>query len=196
MTQVAVGIDHSLSGTGVAIIRAGARPLLRTFGPTFKTPPDASMQQELRRIQNVAGRAVLWIGSNLQPDDEALHVFEEPPAHLPAGKSGKRDERSGLRWIMAVNLVRGRAACAQVAPATVKKFWTGNGAADKALMKRFAQLRYPGLDLIDDNAVDGLALATMGAEHLGITLMAENPAPDRTLLAGVRWPATTRKEPA
>ena len=51
---------------------------------------------------------------------------------------------------------KGRVSVANVAPTTIKKFWTGTGKADKEFMVDQTNLLYP--DVTDDNESDAIAL--------------------------------------
>ncbi|MFI5415459.1 MAG: hypothetical protein ACHQ16_07390, partial [Candidatus Lutacidiplasmatales archaeon] len=113
MIRVVVGIDPSLSNTGVAIIRDdGTRPVFRGL-PVSHTKGASGPEYEAERIRVMAARVYRFIRDELfdpegrrVPFDfknqyDAWFVIEGP---LPGGVGGKEDERSGVRWSLILAL--------------------------------------------------------------------------------------------
>lgn len=86
---------------------------------------------------------------------------------------------------------------ALVTPGTLKKFATGNGNADKALMMAEAY-RQAGLRFKDSDTCDAWWLRQAGLDHYGLP-MDITPLPDQarsTLLTVVDWPMIKNTAPA
>lgn len=161
-----IGIDPSLTATGIAS-RLGST---WTFGG-----PATHGDRRLQVIRD----GVLATCHAPHPD---LAVIEGPYVH-------------NLNNSMTLGMVHGvvRLACidagvpyAIVSPATLKKYATGNGGADKAAM-RAALRRHTGIDEKDDNRVDAWWLRHMGLDHLGHPVIAL-PDAQRASLSRVPWP--------
>lgn len=137
--SVVVGIDPSLSATGVA--HDG-----QAWTITTKADEPARLQHIYQRLN--ATLAATW--------GDGLAVIEDLPSHAQsAGLTG-----------MAQGVVR--LACLTtgtpyltVPPATLKKYATGKGNATKADM-RMAWFQRAGDDVRDDNQVDALWLRQIG----------------------------------
>jgi Holliday junction resolvasome RuvABC endonuclease subunit len=118
-----LGIDISLNSTGVC----------RPDGSAFTVKAKTITDQRLVDLDFAIADAVIMD----QPGVD-LAVIEDLPTHaMSAGKTG-----------MAQGVVRRRLALygipvALVSPATLKKFATGNGAADKDLMREHLPQRLP-----------------------------------------------------
>lgn len=196
--RVIVGIDPSLSATGVAaIVEGGERPQFTVVneGPSRKVPKGAtplSAEEEADHIRRSASRTYLRVSTILQevrdanPDAELDVWFAvEGPAY--GAQNGKADERAGLRWTLILAFARnGRVLV--IPPTTAKKYWTGNGNADKAKMMSFTRLRYRSWGMLDHNANDALVMAAIAADHRGFPLEPAAPQVDRSALTGVQWP--------
>lgn len=73
-----------------------------------------------------------------------------------------------------------------VPPATLKKYATGKGNADKTAMA-LALYKRARIELADDNQVDAWWLRAAGLQHLGYPLV-DVPGPNREALGKVLWP--------
>ncbi|SFN66904.1 hypothetical protein [Mycetocola miduiensis] len=149
-----VGLDLSLTGTGVAVIGEDG---IRTSLVTSKGKADASLQQRSARLIDLCQQI-----ADLIPEG-ALVVIEQP-AYSQTG--GSHHDRSGLWWLIVAYL-HGIHHVVEVAPGTVKKFATGKGNAGKDEMLAAAIKRYPGADVVNNNVADAVHLAAMGARFLG-----------------------------
>lgn len=117
-------------------------------------------------------------------------VVMEGPSYGNQGKARQsgHHERAGLWWLVRVALAHRGHPVAVVPPATLKRYATGKGNADKATVVREVTKRFPWFDGGEDEA-DALVLAAMGADHLGQPF-AVMPQSHRAALAGVEWPDT------
>lgn len=180
--SVTVGIDHSLSNSGVAVFGVAVLPRLKSCMASAPKNPDT--EQELHRLQFMASRVYLAATELLLPDDDVWVVMEGPAQGMT---SGKPHERAGLFWILANALHSLGYRITQAPPASVKKYWTGNGGAKKETMIEYGRRRFPGLIIKDDNVADALALGHMGHNRRGLTVPSA-PGVDARSLEQVRWP--------
>lgn len=158
-----VGLDLSLTATGVAEQR-GEVTTIRS-----RRPGDLRLQELRDRVGIIAAGA-------------QLAVIEDLPTHAhAAGITGM------VHGAIRVRLMDLRVPYVTVPPATLKKYATGRGNADKTAMA-IALLRRFDLEFRDDNQVDAFWLRAMGLDALGAPLV-DLPALHRESLAKVAWPA-------
>lgn len=155
-----VGLDPSLTGTGVARIDDYGihTVLIKSTGKKGD-----SLASRARRLASLLSQ----IG-NLVPEG-ALVVIEQP-AYSQTG--GSHHDRSGLWWLV-VAFLHNFHKIVEVAPGTLKKFATGVGNAGKDQMLAAAIRRYPAAEVVDNNVADAVHLAAMGARYLGHPLEAD-----------------------
>lgn len=146
-----VGVDPSLTGTGVAV---ADRTCTIASQPGGDTPAG-----RLARLEAIADQVV-----HMCPPGLNQAVVEAPSLgqHRQAGTL----DRNGLWWLLIQQFTRIGATVVDVPPATVKKFATGNGSAAKPDL-RMALYRRAGLDLPDDNQVDAFWLYQIGLHLAG-----------------------------
>lgn len=174
MTAV-IGIDLSLTATGVAIV-GDASPYTTTF-PSFGHRGD-SLTQRAERLRSIVVRVRQRLVSST-----ALVVLEGPSV---MSKGGSNWDRAGLWWWVAAELT-GLSYPVAVAPPTVVKKWAaGKGNADKAAVAAGVTRLWPDVEPGNDNEFDALAMATMGAQRLG--LQVPSRAHHAACLEKVEWP--------
>lgn len=160
-----VGIDPSLTAAGIAEIRHPStihppnRPKTLSVGTRGRS--GATLEQRATRIREQARRIIAET-----PRDARLVVLEALPPQIP-GAHGLHAERAALWWQIAGTFIRHGVPVAEVAPTTLKKWATGSGRADKAQVVAAMRHLWPLNRIRDDNEADALALASMGAQHLG-----------------------------
>jgi Holliday junction resolvasome RuvABC endonuclease subunit len=165
-----VGIDVSLSGTGVATPGGTARI------PTTGRRRDSILERH-RRLQHITGRVLEEVGV------VDLACVEGPSHHSVGGSVW---DRGGLWWRIVGGLVAREIPVAVIPPTSRAKYATGSGAARKAAVLEAAQRRY-GSILASDDEADALVLRAMGMDWLEHPI-AEVPAGHRAALAGCQWP--------
>lgn len=175
--RTVVGLDLSLSATGVAVLQVGGWPVLSTV----RSGPGAdSLAMRRARIDTLAGQ----IAEHCHGAD--LAVIEGPSL---GSSSGWLWERAGLWWTVLHRLADAFVPVAEVAPATLKKFASGSGRGDKtAVAVGLSRLWQEVVTGRNDNEWDALALATIGAQHLGMDVPSR--AHHAEALAKVAWPST------
>lgn len=169
-TPKVLGLDLSLSCTGVA-------------GPGWT---DTIKPGNLRGVERL-----LWIREQIIDrwlGDVDLVVIEGPSyGNQGNGRQSGHHERAGLWWMVRCTLHVAEIPTAVVPPATLKRYATGKGNADKASVMREVARRFPWFEGGEDEA-DAVVLAALGADRLGAP-MAVLPATHRAALDAVDWPA-------
>lgn len=188
-----VGVDLSMSNTGVVVMRPGTDHPAGIY--SVKTDPDKLPEGTdpypfiRARLRTIIAR-VLKTGRFERTEDEiTLWVLEGPSF----GSDGQHTHtRAGL-WHLLYNQLALDGFVAVVPPSSLKSYVAKNGNAGKlAMMEAAVGRAFPGIDFrSDDNLVDAYGLAAMGCRELGYPV---EPSPQRInpgALAAVRWPAFT-----
>lgn len=140
-----IGIDPSLSATGVAIDDRQAW--------TINTQPSDTTR--LETIYDKVHYTVTTPGVDLV-------VIEDLPTHAKgAGLTGM------AQGVIRLALVQARVRWLSVPPATLKVFATGKGSGVSKADMRMAWYQRTGADVRDDNQVDALFLQELGQRLLG-----------------------------
>lgn len=179
------GLDLSLTGTGIAHLQTepGIPPHITTHTITSagtKRDTLPTRADRLRRIRNAI----------LDATRDADLVAIEAPAY--GANVGSVWDRAGLWWLVVQGLDQLRIPYVAIPPATVKKFATDKGNADKtAVAAGMTRLWGDLATAHDDNQFDALALATMAAVHTDYRKLAPATILERHKLAaaGITWPA-------
>lgn len=174
---VVIGLDLSLTATGLAAVTSDGGFTVTTEGSTGKRAD--TLADRDRRLADLVRRIGLFIQDW---DDYTLAVIEGPAI---MSQGGSNWDRAGLWWLTVQMLEPTRTAVA--APTTVKKWAAGKGNADKAAVAVGVARLWPEAEATNDNEWDALALATMGAQKLG--LQVPSRAHHADALAKVAWPA-------
>lgn len=200
MTHHVVGLDLSLTNTGVAVIRGDDQPRVRNIlssatGEIVDGKRQVSLLERRNRLQGIAARALSFAldGHDPRYDDAPLFVIEAPLYVAPrAGGGAGQHDRAGLWWLI-VHLAYKRGLVAEVAPTALKRYATGKGSGRKEGVLAALPHMFPGMFVDDDNAADALVLAAMGARAIGHPV---EPSPQRVTpaaLESVRWPTDTQR---
>ncbi len=187
----AVGLDLSLTATGLAIVngKGAACRRVRSKAPDTgrddkgkKLPPTlAQRRHRLHKLSREIVDVVLPRGAGRLPDA----VLIETPAYDQT--SGAQHDRSGLWWLVLEELWSRNCRVVEVTSTQVKKYATGKGNASKDEVLAAVVRRYPYVDIADNNEGDALVLAAMGARHLGYPMEVSMPAKNLEALEAVRW---------
>jgi Holliday junction resolvasome RuvABC endonuclease subunit len=162
-TPVVVGLDLSMTASGVC-----------TSDGAFTIKPKANGDERLMEIRDRIYDAV--VGADLA-------VIEDLPANAKsAGITGR------VQGIVRLTLLDAKVPYVLITAASLKKYATGKGNADKVAMGVAAMKRF-GLEFADDNACDAFWLRCAGLDALGFALAAM-PAVNRAALDAVAWPGT------
>lgn len=175
---IIIGIDPSLTGTGIARVDTDDRLVAETWTVTSKGKAGDDLATRRRRLRDL-----------IMAIRRAVHVPDlvliEAPAY--SSRTGHMHDRSGLWWLLVDELAL-MAPVVEVTAGGVKKYATGKGNAGKDEVLLAVARRYPHVDVRDNNQADALVLAAMGADHAGTPLV-ELPKVHREALAKVAWPA-------
>lgn len=172
---VVIGIDPSLTGTGLA------NPITTTGTTTHTVSTTAATIARFSKIADGV-RNVLAQARSLWPDDELFVVVEDLPTHAQgAGKTGMA--QGVVRLVLEEEAVR----YVTVTAATLKKFATGSGNADKHRMRMEAYKR-AGVEFADDNQCDAWWLQQLGRHLVGDEHRLELPQTHTDALAKVVRP--------
>lgn len=182
-----VGLDLSLTSTGLAIVDTGpggATVLHRVRSNGHKTATLAARGHRLDLITYAIEEHVCPLGSYQHVD----LVVVEGPSYGQHRQSGQHD-RAGLWWQtvrLAASLADGYVV--EVPPATRTKYATGKGNAPKDHVLASVVRRYPHVPVDGNDTADALVLAAMGARHLGVPLEERLPQANLQAMDAVVWP--------
>lgn len=159
-----IGIDPSLTGTGVGVIRGdggGITYAVRTFGRKGRT--SETLVERLNRITTITGQVRDVIrGLGLYPDLIAI----ETPAY--GQTSGSHHDRSGLWWDLVRELTyEAGLDVMEIGIGKVKTYATGKGNSDKDAVLAATVRRYPEAPISNNNEADAFVLAAMAARLIG-----------------------------
>jgi crossover junction endodeoxyribonuclease RuvC len=161
-----IGIDPSLTGTGVATIHEATTITVKNNG------------DELARLRTIV-TTVAGLATGYD-----LAIIEG----LSFGSQhGKQSERAALHWMLRDRLDGLGIPVAVVAPTARAKYATGKGNAAKDAVMIACVQRLPIL-VSNNNEADAAILLAMGLDHLG-TPMVAMPASHRLALDAIDWPA-------
>ena len=177
--MIVVGIDPSLTCTGVAV--AGDDGVIATGRARTQPPTVTTVRSRRRRIRMALSQTLLLVPQRID-----LVVIEAPS---PRSQLGQHNERVGLYWLLVDQLLS-RSDVVEVLPPTRALYATGNGRADKALVKGSMRAAFPHGPVPDDNVADALALALMGLRHLGSPLDGELTKDHLRAMGTPSWPTT------
>lgn len=189
-----VGVDLSMRATGLAVIRPETDYRSVRLVESAKDPaeddrdPYPFLYARLRKIgQQIRANAF----TARQTGDPTLIVIEGPSLHAPSGQS-HRHSMSWL-WGRTYEVLSREGAVVVVPPASLKRYVSGNGNADKATMIAAAVgSAFPGVDFThrgkaNDNLVDAYGLAAMGCRELGFPVEPSVQRVTPSALEPVRW---------
>ena len=171
---VIVGIDPSLTGTGLATIHDGTA--ITTVVATRRLDGHDRLQHILRSVFAATQYADL--------------VGMEGPSFGSTGSAVH--QIAGLWWLIAHGLWERQTPLAIITPSVAKKYVTGKGTAKKDQVLVSVVRRFPAVNVADNNAADALVMAAIVADQVGCPL-APMPAVQRAVLANVDWPAPFRQ---
>lgn len=184
MVRAAVGIDLSLTSTGLASVNSRGEidwDNVKTKGKRGDTL-DTKVERMTRIMSDI--RSFVLSG----PCD--LAVIEAPSY---GSSFGNPHERGGLWWAVVSLLTAEGIPVATVSPQGRAKYATGSGRSQKDVVLAHAIHRYAdivhGGRIVNDDVADAIVLASMGARHLGFPV--ERDEMDETNLAamgGASWP--------
>ncbi|MGW4718300.1 hypothetical protein [Nocardia sp. NPDC004260] len=188
MTTV-VGLDPSLTGTGLAIITD--TPPGRTLGYGEIDPP------RLYTIASTGKKGATWRQRHdrlvklrndtmrLVPRDTRLAVMEGPSFASTGAGQHDRSWYWGKLYDALTSLGIPVAVCP---PKTRAKWVCDNGNGGKADVAMGIARMWPGVEIRGDDQADGLCFASIGAQHLGLPLPYLVLERHKLALSKIEWP--------
>jgi Holliday junction resolvasome RuvABC endonuclease subunit len=175
---IAVGIDPSLTCTGVAVIDGEGGALTRRIvSPNI----GSTLLARRNRIRQAVSGVLATVPARVN-----VTVIEVPTSRQ---QFGAQNERTALYWFLVDQLLA-RGPVVEVAPSSRAKLATGNGRAKKGEVVTFMRAAFPLTRIPDDNAADALALAWAGARWAGSEVPAYLPS-QQEAFARLAWPVRT-----
>lgn len=155
---VSIGFDLSLCGTGVAVLDDGKfikRKLIKS-----KPPQDGKPIDEVKRIRKIVEELEMMVSEN----SPTVAVIEGIAYGIRNATA--LVQLSALNYMTRAMLIDYNVPFIIVAPTSLKKFITGNGAAKKDVMLIETFKRY-GVTILNDNEADAYGLAQIGLALMG-----------------------------
>ena len=154
------GIDPSLTSSGLARIDDDLEPELITVRSTGHR--NDSYGTRHARISRLAAEVTAFI----KPDD-TLVVIEGPA--LRSTDPGVWD-RAGLWWLVYSRVVALGVPVGVCPPKTRAKWATGNGNADKKMVRAGIQELWSDVAIRNSDTADALVMCTMAAQIVGMNV--------------------------
>lgn len=151
-----VGIDPSLTSTGIAVIDPDTGIQLHRI--RSKGTKTATLRERAARLN----RLTLEV---LETTEGADLIVIESPAY--SNSLGSMHDRSGLWWTIVGTLRLRNIPVIEVPPTTRAKYATGRGNAGKDEVLAAVIRRYPTLEVTGNDVADALTLAAIGARLTG-----------------------------
>lgn len=164
MTTI-VGLDPSLTAAGIAILNSPQTASTPNAPKLLSVGAAGSHGDTLAQRSIRVGKQFERVMRSMPPSVR-LVVIEALP-YTPPKNAGLFQERCALFHRIVEFLALRKIPVIDVSVTTLKLFATGNGRADKPEVVAAMRELWPHARIRDDNQSDALALATIGAQHLG-----------------------------
>lgn len=181
---VVIGLDLSLTSTGIAGVRSPGSPGTISAMVTCvksKGSVAATLDDRARRLDALAAEITGQV-VDVHPD----LVLVEGPSY--GSQTGSQHDRSGLWWIVVMGLRELGYQVVEVPPSCRMKYATGKGNAAKDAVLAAVVRRYAGVEVTGNDEADALVLAAMGARWLGHPIEDSLPQTHLAAMAKVQWP--------
>lgn len=189
--MIVVGVDPSLTNTGIAVLHNGQPALLRSIG--HGTLSGRSYAHRSDRIVSECHAVMSVLADDcderntLRPPRSRIDlVVLEGPAYGACNAS--THDGSGLWWGLYSTLRARRIPTAVIPPATRAKWATGKGNADKRTVLATVRDWWPATRIANHDQADALVLAAIGAFHYGDPMPFDVKERHTANLAAVQWP--------
>lgn len=164
--NIVYGIDPSLTGTGVAALALSpGGEIVAATALTITIPKQVDTIERIKYIVDTLEDALAVCGENT-----SCIAIEDLPVHAnSAGLTGQA--QGAVRYAISSTYTNKSPAVITVAPATLKKYVTGSGRADKTKMLSSVSEALNGIfSPEDDNQADALALALVAKGYIDSSL--------------------------
>ena len=192
-----IGLDLSITGTGIAGCSGQAVWFTKVGSPTPKVKPVDAWRDVYRRKEVVAGLLFNAVEEHLQGNPVDLWVIEQPAMN----QKQAAHMLYAIFWEVYGTLQHWQAKVALVPATTLKAYALGYAdkkrkkgdppapPKDKEAMLQAATRSFPQLTAnYDNNVADALWLMAMGAQHLGEPVV-KVPAGHLVAMGKVVWPS-------
>ena len=173
--MIAVGVDPSLTCTGVAVIDDGDIRTQRIVSPNS----GATLLARRTRIRRAIDGILKVIPARVD-----VTLIEVPHSRQ---QFGAQNERIALYWFLVDQLLA-RGPVVEVAPSQRAKLASGSGRATKDDVVTALRAAFPAARIPDDNVADALGLAWAGARWAGIKTPDYLPGQEEAF-ARLAWPS-------
>jgi crossover junction endodeoxyribonuclease RuvC len=184
VTVVGVGLDLSLSATGVAVAHPGEVP----YSITIKSDPveNARYPATHARLVDITARILAFVEQHTTEGDRIVFNIEEPAISA----TGKKmvHIRDGLWW-MVYHFAAKRGVIVTTQIQHLKQYATNNGGASKEAMLLAAERAFPDVEVANNNEADAAWLAAMVMRSLGHPFELSPQRCYPGYLSKVLWPA-------
>lgn len=171
-----VGLDLSLTATGIAAITHPDRAVPQWAANTIETKPAAGYAATNARLGALREEVL----AEVRWRNPALVVMEGPAL---SRNNGRAHDRAGLWWMVYDALTTGGYRLSVVGPNTRAKYATGKGNASKDAVLLAAARRYPSAPISNNNEADAIVLAAIGCRLIGHPIERNLPALHLSALA-------------
>ena len=155
---ISMGLDLSLTGTGVSILKDGKITLRKLI--KSKPIPDGKPVDEIKRIEKIVEEIEFCLSEELP----TIAVIEG--LAFMVRNATALVQLSALNYMTRALLLSYDVPFLIVAPTSLKKFITGSGASKKDVMLIETYKRY-GVSIMNDNECDAYGLAQVGLAMKG-----------------------------
>lgn len=175
-----IGIDPSLTGTGIATIDTTTGHIHTHTIST--TPTSKDIKNRIHRFEKITTA----IHDIIRDGDTPTLIAIEGPSY--GSHSAGTWDRAGLWWHIANHAALG-INIIEIPPATRCRYATGKGNAAKDVVMISAVRRYPAADITDNNQADAVIIAAIGARLAGNPI--DDPLPMANQTALTKLPRLT-----
>lgn len=183
---IVLGLDPSLTNTGIAILKGGVPHRFHSIGHGGRN--GATYAERSDRIVSQARAVTNWVLNDglIRQVHYDLVVMEGPAygQNLPSNH-----DRAGLWWGLFSAFRARKVPVVVIAPKTRAMWATGNGNADKKLVLETVRSWWPTTKIVNHDIADAAALATIGAAHCGDPIPFELRDRHKLKLDEIIWPA-------
>jgi Holliday junction resolvasome RuvABC endonuclease subunit len=186
---VVIGLDLSLTSTGIAVIdtATGDTTVERIVSKGKKDATLDERRNRLLQLQYAVQTSITKAHEMTEVNSVPLIVIEQPAF---SRQTGHMHDRSGLWWLVVSHAGKWYHV-AEVSPTTRAKYATGKGNAGKDAVLAAVVRRYPQVEVTGNDEADSLILAAIGARHLGAPIEDSLPQAHLAAMDAVRWPELT-----
>lgn len=186
MNTTVIGIDLSLTSTGVAIAQHGLLKEVRNI--KSKGKKGDSLTSRHQRLEQIL-LEITFV--NADYDMTTPFVVIESPSY--GSKFGSPHDRSGLWWKIVSFFEGMDMPVATVSPQGRAKYATGRGNSKKDVVLAHVVERYTNERIHignNDDIADAVVLAAMGSRHLGFPVETHDlPTANLEAMSGAAWPS-------